>query len=110
MLPLEWAPNIGDQPQYGYMNRASGDLQPKWLVPAETAAPAGTQDESISLALDKLDALMRELQSEVQGAFQDAHNTGFYINEYTTKVHSLGDKLFEGMQRIVRKITAQESA
>ena len=69
VLPLEWAPNIGDQPQYGYMNRASGDVQPKWLVPAETAGPDTTEDESISLALDKLEVLFRELQSEMQSAF-----------------------------------------
>jgi hypothetical protein len=30
-------------------------------------------------------------------------------NEYTTKLHALGDKLFEGMQRIVRKMTAEEA-
>ena len=26
VLPLEWAPNIGDQPQYATMNRKAGDL------------------------------------------------------------------------------------
>ena len=41
-------------------------------------------------------------------AFQDAHNTGFYINEYTTKVNSLGDKLLEGLRRASDKIMKQE--
>ena len=54
--------------------------------------------------------LLRELDSERQGAFQGAHNTGFYISAHTTQVNYFGDKLFEGLQRIVRKITAQESA
>ena len=67
-------------------------------------------EDAMSVDLGKLDILLQELQDELRGAFQDAHNAGFYINEHTTKVNSLGDKLFEGLQRIVRKITAQESA
>ena len=104
VLPLEWMPNIGDQQQFGSMNRATGDLQPKWLLPEDDAM------DDISMDLDTMQKVMDELESELQGAFQDAHNTGFYINEYTTKVHALGDKLFQGMQRIVNKITAEEAS
>ena len=104
VLPLEWMPNIGDQPKYASMNRTTGDLQPKWLLPDAKAA------DEVAMDLDKMQQLMGELESELQGAFQDAHNTGFYINEYTTKVNVLGDKLFEGMQRIVNKITTQEAS
>ena len=75
VLPLEWAPNIGSQPQYGYMNRSSGDLQPKLLVPTSGAASSSAADESTPLELDQLDVLLRELDSELQGAFQDTHNT-----------------------------------
>ena len=59
--------------------------------------------------LDSMAELLQGLGRELQGAFQDAHNAGFFINEYTTKVHALGDKLFEGMQRIERKIAADEA-
>ena len=59
--------------------------------------------------LDSMAELLQGLERELQGAFQDAHNAGFFINEYTTKVHALGDKLFEGMQRIERKIAADEA-
>lgn len=104
VLPLEWMPNIGDQQQYASMNRDTGDLQPKWLL------PEADSDMDTLMDLDKMQHLVKELESELQGAFQDAHNTGFYINEYTTKVHALGDKLFQGMQRIVNKITAEEAA
>ena len=85
-------------------------MQPKWLAPTSDAASASAADESTALELDQLGVRLRELDSELQGAFQDAHNTGFYINGGTTKVHSLGDKWPEGLQRIVRKITAQKSA
>ena len=108
VLPLEWAPNIGDQPQYASMNRKAGDLEPKWLMPVEESATGAA--DAVAIDLDKMQELIQELERELQGAFQDAHNTGFYINEYTTKVHALGDKLFEGMQRIVNKITAEEAA
>jgi hypothetical protein len=106
VLPLEWAPNIGSQPQFASMNRTCGDLEPKWLI----ATDASTDETTAAVTdLDSLAELLKELERELQGAFQDAHNTGFYINEYTTKVHALGDKLFEGLQRIVRKITAEEA-
>eukprot|EP00435_Cladocopium_sp_Y103_P007174 s1119_g2.t1 len=56
-----------------------------------------------------LEELMQELERKTQGAFQDAHNQGFYINDYTTKVHALGDKLMQGLQRIAHKIHAVEA-
>ena len=106
VLSLEWTPNIGSQPQFASMNRTSGDLMPKWLIATDASSDA---TDATATDLDSLAELLKELERELHGAFQDAHNTGFYINEYTTKVHALGDKLFEGMQRIVRKITAEEA-
>ena len=49
------------------------------------------------------------MEQETQGAFQDAHNQGYYINEYTTKVNALGDKLMQGLKRIAQKIHAAEA-
>ena len=49
------------------------------------------------------------MEQETQGSFQDAHNQGYYINEYTTKVHALGDKLMQGLKRIAQKIHAEEA-
>lgn len=43
-------------------------------------------------------------------AFQDAHSTGFYINEYTTKVNALGGKILEGLRRASEKIVREEAA
>ena len=55
-------------------------------------------------------ALLKELESECLSAFQDAHNTGFYINEYTTKVNALGEKILEGLRRASAKIVKEEAA
>jgi hypothetical protein len=77
-------------------------------VPEEQMQSGASAEDAIPMDLAQLDILLQELQDELRGAFQDAHNAGFYINEYTTKVNALGDKLLEGLQRIVRKITAQE--
>ena len=103
-LPLEWLPNIGDKPELAWMARKTGDLAPKWLVPLEKPEPL-----EVSAAATWLESLLQELEQETQGAFQDAHNQGFYINEYTTKVHALGDKLMQGLQRIAQKIHASEA-
>ena len=34
--------------------------------------------------------LTEEVERETRGLFQDAHNAGVYINEYTTDVNALG--------------------
>jgi hypothetical protein len=103
-LPLEWLPNIGPKPEMTWMARKEGDLSPKWFVPAE-------QSETAESTLDAtcLENARQELERETQGAFQYAHNQGFYINEYTTKVHALGDKLMQGLQRIAQKVLATEA-
>ena len=72
-------------------------------LPSAAEKKEGVQDATW------LEELMQELERETQGAFQDAHNQGFYINEYTTKVHALGDKLMQGLQRIAHKIHAVEA-
>ena len=103
-LPLEWLPNIGAKPELAWMARKTGDLEPKWLV-----APQKPEPLEVSADSTWLESLLQELEQETQGAFQDAHNQGFYINEYTTKVHALGDKLMQGLQRIAQKIHASEA-
>ena len=103
-LPLEWLPNIGAKPELAWMARKTGDLEPKWLV-----APQKPEPMEVSADSTWLESLLQELEQETQGAFQDAHNQGFYINEYTTKVHALGDKLMQGLQRIAQKIHASEA-
>ena len=60
--------------------------------------------------IETCEALLKELESECLNAFQDAHSTGFYINEYTTKVNALGDKLLEGLRRASEKIVREEAA
>ena len=103
-LPLEWLPNIGAKPELAWMARKTGDLEPKWLV-----APQKPEPLEVSADSTWLESLLQELEQETQGAFQDAHSQGFYFNEYTTKVHALGDKLMQGLQRIAQKIHASEA-
>ena len=102
-LPLEWMPNIGSKPDMAWMARSEGDLNPKWFVPEKQP-----EQSDSSTDVTCMENLLQELERETQGAFQDAHNQGFYINEYTTKVHALGDKLMQGLQRIAHKILAVE--
>ena len=49
--------------------------------------------------IETCEALLKAMNSECLGAFQDAHNTGFYINAYTTKANALGDTILEGLRR-----------
>ena len=86
-------------------------MEPKWFLPV--ADGSVETDEVDTLPRDSIDtckALLKELESECVSAFQDAHNTGFYINEYTTKVNALGDKILEGLRRASEKIVREEAA
>ena len=56
-------------------------------------------DTCVANPVATCEALLKELEGECLSAFQDAHNTGFYINEYTTKVNALGDKILEGLRK-----------
>ena len=124
VLALNAVPNIGPQPQFQHMERKGdtsqgqvGDLEPKWLlVPLEDETGALRSSNQLNHA-DELESYLRmceklwtEIEAECLHAFQDAHNTGFYVNEYTTKVHALGDKLFEGLRRASRKVLDKETA
>ena len=59
---------------------------------------------------DEFDELTAEVERETRCLFQDAHNAGFYINEYTTKVNVLGDKLLEGLRKAAEKQRDQMDA
>ena len=67
-------------------------------------------DEELERYMGMCEKLYKEIEAECLHAFQDAHNTGFYVNEYTTKVHALGDKLFEGLRRASQKVVDKETA
>ena len=93
------------------MERKEGDMDPKWLLPLSHCSVDTSEVDTLpGQELDSCEALLKELESECLSAFQDAHNAGFYINEYTTKVNALGDKLLEGLRRASEKILKQEEA
>ncbi len=116
VLKLRRMPNIGPKPEYAHMERKEGDLQPKWLLdvagsPADSLlASRGSDDAQVSEDIDACEVLLEELKSEFHSAFQDARSTGFHINEYTTKVNALGDKLLDGLRRASEKVLRQEDA
>merc|ERR1712020_215219 len=93
------------------MERKEGDMEPKWLLPVfDGSVETDEVDTQPADDIETSEALLEELESECLSAFQDAHNTGFYINEYTTKVNALGDKLLEGLRRASEKILQEEAA
>ena len=109
VLKLLHSPNIGPKSEYAHMERKEGDMNPKWLLPVPHSSVE--TDEVDTCAADYIEickALLKEIESECLSAFQDAHNTGFYINEYTTKVNALGDKLLEGLRKASEKIVTEE--
>ena len=120
VLKLLHSPNIGRKPEYAHMERKEGDMDPKWLLPvadtrlllpvAEGSVETDEVDTRPADDIETCQAVLKELESECLSAFQDAHNTGFYINEYTTKVNALGDKILEGLRRASEKIVREEAA
>ena len=69
-----------------------------------------SESEVTDTDTDELTKLIAEVQREGRALFQDAHNTGFYINEYTTKVNVLGDKLLTGLRKAAEKQRDQVDA
>ena len=106
VLKLPLVPNIGPRPEYAHMERTEDDLSPKWLLDIEEEPLEDGQDDEL---VGYCERLWGELESECSSAFQDAHNTGYYINEYTTKVNSLGDKLLQGLRRASDKVMKTEA-
>ena len=93
------------------MERKEGDMNPKWLLPvADGSVETDEVDTCPAYDIKTCEAVLKELESECLCAFQDAHNTGFYINEYTTKVNALGDKILEGLRRASEHIVREEAA
>ena len=64
-----------------------------------------TQDDDLDKMTQDFDVdeFTQEVERETRALFQDAHNAGFYINEYTTKVAVLGDKLLQGLRKAAEK-------
>ena len=86
-------------------------MNPKWLLLVPDASVETNEVDTIPAEdLHASEVLLKELETECLSAFQDAHNTGFYINEYTTKVNALGDKLLQGLRRASAKILKEEAA
>ena len=111
VLKLFQSPNIGPKPEYTHMERKEGDIKAKWLLPlSDVSVETNEVDTHPADDIQTCQRLLEELQSECLSAFQDAHNTGFYINEYTTKVNALGDKNLEGLRRASEQIMREEAA
>ena len=111
VLKLFLTPNIGPKPEYAHMERKEGDLEPKWLLHlTEDPVDTSMADTDTNEHLVDCEELLKEIELETTSAFQDAHNAGFYINEYTTKVNALGDKLLQGLQRASQKVLQQEAS
>ena len=111
VLKLFLTPNIGPKPEYAHMERKEGDLEPKWLLHlTEDPVDTSMADTDTNEHLVDCEELLKEIELETTSAFQDAHNAGFYINEYTTKVNALGDKLLQGLQRASPKVLQQEAS
>ena len=90
------------------MNEVVPDDAPTNLVlPLSDTEEEG---DAMSSSDDEFDELTAEVERETRCLFQDAHNAGFYINEYTTKVNVLGDKLLEGLRKAAEKQRDQMDA
>ena len=92
-------PTIGSKQSWANMNAVVPDGAPTNLV-----LPLSDSDSEVTPSDDNdLSELTAEIDRETRCLFQDAHNAGFYINEYTTKVNVLGDKLLQGLRRAAEK-------
>ena len=92
-------PTIGPKPEWASMNNAVPDGSPTNLVMPLSDLNSVFEDSTSCY----LEQLTREIERETRALFQDTQNTGFYINEYTTKVNVLGDRLLQGLRKAAEK-------
>ena len=100
-------PTIGSKPSWANMN----DRDVPDGAPTNLVLPLSDSDSEGSSSDDPdFDELTAEVERETRCLFQDAHNAGFYINEYTTKVKFLGNKLLQGLRKATEKQRDQMDA
>ncbi len=100
-------PTIGPKPEWHGMSKgvpvsASTDL----VLRAEAAADSANSlvaHRALDDAWARITDLEKSIRAELHRSFQDAHNAGYYINEYTTKVNVLGAKLLDGLRKATEK-------
>ena len=99
-------PTIGPKPEWAFMNKDVPHGSPNNLVMPVSDPDSGVEDEDSC----DLGRLRREIEREIRALFQDAQNAGFYINEYTTKVNVLGEKLLQSLRKAAEKQQEQMDA
>ena len=70
----------------------------------------GVESKGDALAVDDDEKIIEEITRETDLLFQDAHNAGYYINEYTTKVQALGHKLLQGLRKAAERRRDEKAA
>ena len=96
-------PTVGPRPQWGPMAKPLPPDAPTNLLLKLDSIETMVDETSSEDVLHQAEAILQEVKNEVEAMFQDAHNTGFYINEYTTKINAIGDKLLAGLRRASEK-------
>ena len=59
--------------------------------------------DTIDNAWVRITDLEKSIRTELHRSFQDAHNAGYYINEYTTKLNVMGAELLQGLRKVTDK-------
>ena len=71
----------------------------------ETLQPATDETTLSTSAPDQ--SVIDGVRSQARLAFAEAHNAGFYMNSYTTKLNPTMDAVFQRLQEGVRRLVAQ---
>ena len=91
------------------MERQDGDCLVKWLLALHDDSVETTMVDIVP-PTESCEDLLRGIEMKLASACQDAHNVGFYINEYTTKINALGGKPLGALQRACVKVLEQEAS
>ncbi len=101
--------SIGSRPAWGWMQAPGttehaqhtlllGDDWPQYFAEIVGASPSGEEADETTMAV------ARAAKASAAAIFVDAHNAGFYINSYTTKLNPTMDmvlrRLLDGVRRL----------
>jgi hypothetical protein len=107
--------SLGSQSEWGWMKHLATTPEIRTWTGSNMDWPSifknlcgltDAQDSPATLDSDHVDAILKACTAAAMDMFVDAHNAGYYINSYTTKVNATMDNVLRRLMEGIRNLHA----